>query len=380
VGSIGELTVEDILAAMPVGVRLVDGNGARLYENERAARLAQEAEPATFTRPLPGGRAMQIFAEAAGTGAFGPRGGYSLKILRGDGTVRFVLDPSRHPAVSTGAATPGAMCAWFNAAYPPHDRTPHTPGEVRTVCLRAEIDGQDRALEVSFIAVEGDNGVGEYVCITHDRTELDVVARLSRQVGLLEVEEVRHRLRNHLQGLISAVRLQGFQESTAEAREAVGRVEQRLDRLNRLHHLLDGEVGRDGFASAPVVLRQSIDAQMSFYPVQPKMVVSIDEIRLSRSDLSLVGRIVSELLCNALTHAFVGREAGTVWIDVRREGRLLTLAVADDGVGWQESRGNPRQPLGLSLVRHMVDSRGGTLKVVRGDGVAVRVTVPMGDA
>lgn len=375
--STGELTVEDILAAMPVGVRLVDSRNVSLFENERAASLAASGEPPTVTSPLPGGSALQVFAGSAGLSTFAQRGRHSLKILRADGTIRFVLDPARHPASSAGALDPGALCAWFDAAYPPHDRAPHAPGEVRTVWLRAPIEGHERALEVSFIAVEGDQGPGEYVCIAHDLTDLDVVSKLIERSGGLEVEEVRHRMRNHLQGLISLVRLQGSQEDAPEAREAVDRVAMRLDALNRLHHLLDTEVGRDGLASASSVLRQLIDVQRSVYPAQPEMVLTIEEMRLARVDLSSIGRILSELVCNALTHAFVGRDDGTVRVTVRTEGRSVVLEVADDGVGWREPSGRPRTCLGLSLIRHVVDARGGSFKVVRGDGVAVQVTLPL---
>lgn len=345
--------------------------------NGRGDELFTRGFPPRLVTALAKGSAVQFFVEDEEVAALGTKGSFSLKILRSDGTVRFVLNPSQHPATASGIAEPGQMCPWFDAAYPPGDRSRVAVEEVRSVCLSAAIHGEERTLDVSFIPIprEGCED-GEFVCIAHDRTEEAMARMVTHQYARREAEEVRHRMRNHLQGLISAVRLQVYSERSHEAREAVQRVAMRLDSLNQLHHLLDAEARGAEVASARTVLGQALTAQMKFYPNLPTVEAEFEDLRLPRRELATLGRILSELVCNAFTHAFVGRPPGTVWVKLTSASGAIVLEVADDGVGWNEQEPGARTPLGLSLVRHLVDAHGGTLQFVQGPGFSVRTTIP----
>ncbi len=93
-------------------------------------------------------------------------------------------------------------------------------------------------------------------------------------------------------------------------------------------------------------------------------------------------RAVRELLVNVLKHA----QATSVEISGTQVGELLTVVIADDGIGCDAARSfvdtNPEQGLGLFLIRERMWHIGGSFELASTPGKGTRVTlvVPLGDA
>jgi two-component sensor histidine kinase len=90
------------------------------------------------------------------------------------------------------------------------------------------------------------------------------------------------------------------------------------------------------------------------------------------------GLIASELISNALKHAFVGRQLGLLNVAVRGfETGVVELEVADDGVGLApNASGVGSSSLGMQLVRGLVKQLDGTLVVENGRGARFVVSFP----
>ena len=87
-------------------------------------------------------------------------------------------------------------------------------------------------------------------------------------------------------------------------------------------------------------------------------------------DLWAVQIVVSEAVANAVVHAYPDRTPGQVRLEAWLEGELLTVVVADDGVGISSGRGGHGLGKGLAVIRRLareveVHSRGGTRLVMR---------------
>lgn len=63
-----------------------------------------------------------------------------------------------------------------------------------------------------------------------------------------------------------------------------------------------------------------------------------------------LGLIVTELVINALKHAFPEQRAGVIVIDYRSKGRDWTLSVTDDGIGMATGSDAPKAGLGSGIV------------------------------
>lgn len=87
-------------------------------------------------------------------------------------------------------------------------------------------------------------------------------------------------------------------------------------------------------------------------------------------DLWVVQIVVSEAVANAVVHAYRDRAPGQVRLQAWLDDELLTVVVADDGVGMSSGRDSPGLGEGLAVIRRLaseveVHSRGGTRLVMR---------------
>ena len=88
---------------------------------------------------------------------------------------------------------------------------------------------------------------------------------------------------------------------------------------------------------------------------------------------ALVWRVAQEAVRNALRHA----SASTLAVTVRGDGRVLTLEVVDDGIGFDPSSVRDPDRYGLRGLRSLVADSGGVLEVrsAPGEGTTVRMEV-----
>jgi signal transduction histidine kinase len=106
-----------------------------------------------------------------------------------------------------------------------------------------------------------------------------------------------------------------------------------------------------------------------------------------------LGQVLTNLVLNALTHAFAGRASGCVTISTRlRDDGQVLLVLRDDGVGiapevrrrlfepfFTTKMGKGGSGLGLHIARNIVMGLlGGTIEVTSepGQGAEFRVTIP----
>ena len=90
-----------------------------------------------------------------------------------------------------------------------------------------------------------------------------------------------------------------------------------------------------------------------------------------------VYRVAQETLANVVRHA----RATELRVVLERADGGLTLTVADNGQGFDESAVDTRAHFGLKGMRERVEMVGGrfTIETEPGSGATVRVTVPLGD-
>ena len=109
--------------------------------------------------------------------------------------------------------------------------------------------------------------------------------------------------------------------------------------------------------------------------IQVKVNVEAEGIHLGVDTAIPCGLIVTELVTNALKHAFPNAAAGSIRVSAANEppGWLL-LAVEDDGVGLPEGTDLRRTgSLGLELVGSLVRQLGAKIEVGRSGGASFRI-------
>ena len=170
--------------------------------------------------------------------------------------------------------------------------------------------------------------------------------------NLVLLAEVRHRVANSLQ-IIASVLLQNARKTQSEeTRGHLKDAHNRVMSVAALERLLSESTDREvQLQTYFVSLCDSIAASMIADTDRISLIVTGDGGMVApRTSVSL-GLIVTELVINALKHAFPDGRRGAIVVDCQVRGPNWTLTVTDDGVGMPRAPGQFRTGLGTSIVQ-----------------------------
>jgi two-component sensor histidine kinase/putative methionine-R-sulfoxide reductase with GAF domain len=168
------------------------------------------------------------------------------------------------------------------------------------------------------------------------------------------VREMHHRVKNNLQTIAMLLRLQMSSASEARAADVLAETINRILSIAAVHETLS-EQGLRVVDVKSVLERvtRSIGETMLTAGQDISITVSGDRLVLPSREATSLALATSELVQNALKHAFAGRSQGQVRVRLRAGPAESEVLVADDGVG--DSRQPTRtQGLGLQIVEALV--------------------------
>jgi two-component system, sensor histidine kinase PdtaS len=113
-------------------------------------------------------------------------------------------------------------------------------------------------------------------------------------------------------------------------------------------------------------LCESLGASMIRDHDQLSIGVSVDDSVTGANASVSIGLIVTELVINALKHAFPEHRRGKITVDYQAHGPRWTLTVADDGIGIPAGPDAPKPGLGTGIVEALVRQLGAEIRM--GDG------------
>ena len=195
------------------------------------------------------------------------------------------------------------------------------------------------------------------------------------------LKEIHHRVKNNLQVIYSLLSLQ-----TRVGQRIRLHLDVLLDSQNRIRSMAliheklyqSADLANIDFSEYLGSLAGHLCRSYADTGCQVKLQVNAAHVRLGIDAAVPCGLIASELISNALKHAFVGRELGLLSVAVRNsETGAVELVVADDGVGVaSDAAGEGSSSLGMQLVRGLVRQLDGSLTVENGQGGALRSFIP----
>lgn len=194
------------------------------------------------------------------------------------------------------------------------------------------------------------------------------------------IREIHHRVKNNLQTVAALLRLQARRIGSASGREALEEAVRRVGAIAVVHETLsqtyEEEVEFDAVADQLLALVSEVGAQAG-------------AVRLRRSgSFGTIGSevatplamVLTEVLQNAMEHAFAEGRPGTVLVEARNADGTLEVRVVDDGVGLPaDFDPESTSSLGLSIVRTLVGELGGTLRIAgreNAPGTVVELSLP----
>jgi len=209
-----------------------------------------------------------------------------------------------------------------------------------------------------------------------DVTDARVAGKLKEELlrekeGLLRdkdvlLQELHHRVANSLQ-IIASVLMQSARKVQSE--------ETRLHLHDAHHRVMSVAALQQQLAASKrgnvelrpyfVALCESIGASMIRDHEQLTLDVTADD-SITTADTSVsLGLIVTELVINALKHAFPDSRRGKILVGYHSRDGNWTLSVGDDGIGMPENPANAKAGLGTSIVQALAMQLGGKVSVTQ---------------
>lgn len=166
------------------------------------------------------------------------------------------------------------------------------------------------------------------------------------------LEELQHRVANSLQIIASVLMQNARRVNSDETRIHLYEAHQRVMSVASLQkHLAATRLGDVEMRAYLTELCESIAASMIPDSDQLKLIVRADASVCDANVSMSLGLIVTELVINAVKHAFPQRRRGTIVVDYHAHGAAWMLAVTDDGVGVPGDPKSSEAGLGTSIVR-----------------------------
>ncbi len=196
--------------------------------------------------------------------------------------------------------------------------------------------------------------------------------------------EVQHRVKNHLSMIVGMIRLQA-QATGTSPRDGFQTLARRVEALQLLYHEMSisgmAALGHDRIALGAYLSRIAATVGQIDGRADTRIEVSTDETCVTPDIAARLGLLFSEVLTNALRHAFDGERPGLVATEVRTVDGVLHVIVSDDGRGLPREIDWPdRGGLGGSIVSILVKSLHGSIAVTWPErGTAIRIGIPLVD-
>jgi PAS domain S-box-containing protein len=214
--------------------------------------------------------------------------------------------------------------------------------------------------------------------VTDRKLAQERVARLLQEKDTL-LREVRHRIKNNFSTIYSLISLQADAAREGPVRAALEDVKNRIHGIMFLHDRMNVA---DEFGEVEVrdYLSPFIDGLVANFPRAGSVRVrkEIEDFALDSKTLQTLVMIVNELVTNAMKHAFVGRERGSIRVAASPArvpggvGARVALTVEDDGVGLPEGVDFDNSAgLGLVLAGLLVKQMDGTIRLEREGGTRI---------
>jgi len=202
--------------------------------------------------------------------------------------------------------------------------------------------------------------------------KLDELARTAGQLtettikeGSVAMKEIHHRIKNNLQTVASILNIQARRSSSEELRNALKENISRVLSIAAIHDILTKNGIDDSVRIKDII--EKIRRNIKLYAVQGHKDILIfirgDDIWVSADKATSIALVINELISNSIEHAFADRDQGIITVTLQEGNLFSTIAVTDDGDGFDISSKNENS-IGLDLVTVTVkDKLKGNLRI-----------------
>jgi two-component sensor histidine kinase len=238
-------------------------------------------------------------------------------------------------------------------------------------------------LNARKVFYEGNNSTSLLLAI-QDVTQRRALERdkdeLLKQKDLL-LREMHHRVNNSLQIIASILLLKAQTVRSPETRRHLEEAHERVLAIATVQDQLHSSAYGDPIVAGRYLTRlcDSLAASMILEGQPLSIRVEAGPGTMTSEQAVSMGLITTELVINALKHAFPANVTGAIIVRYASEAGAWRVSVSDDGIGMDSvlSAPAPKSGLGTSIVEALARQLGGRVVIAAATpGTTVSVTVP----
>jgi two-component system, sensor histidine kinase and response regulator len=178
--------------------------------------------------------------------------------------------------------------------------------------------------------------------------------------------EIHHRVKNNLQVITSLLDLQSTSIEDPLVLNMMRDSQNRIRSMAHIHQTLceSEDLAHVNFVDVLDALVPDVAASYGVDASRIAFDIVAEQVLMPINVAIPCGLVVTELITNALKHAFPGQRRGKIRIDLSSIDEDVTLIVSDDGVGIPaDLQPEQLQSLGLQLVTLLSEQLGGSLHI-----------------
>ena len=190
------------------------------------------------------------------------------------------------------------------------------------------------------------------------------------------LRELQHRVKNNLQMITALIRLEARALPDDAIVTGFDRLAGRIEALALLYRSLS-EASEGDSVDLGTYLSEIASAVMRAHAVEGiHLNLQVDSWPVSINVAMPAGLVVNELLTNALKHAFIGRESGTITVQCVVGDAGCQVVVEDNGVGFASGVDWPTPGRMSALIaKSLIQNANARIEVDSAAGHGVRVTI-----
>jgi PAS domain S-box-containing protein len=247
------------------------------------------------------------------------------------------------------------------------------------VRLRRAVDGAWRWFRVKGAPIaDAAGGLRHWVgtCTDiEDRRQAEDALRQALAAQRMLAREADHRIKNSLQLVAALLRLQSGRAADPMARAALEAATARVQAVAEAHRALQNSADLRS-VHLHHMLRDLATAAAALHPGADIRMVAPEGLTLDAERAIPLALVLSELVTNALKHAYPPGQGGPVYLLAEAVGERLLAVVADDGCGAAEGSSS-HGSLGETVVRSLARQIGATLTRTANGARGLRVELDL---
>ena len=241
---------------------------------------------------------------------------------------------------------------------------------------------QDREIALLVEAAKDISFALEYLEREAQRQRAEAALLLALAEKTTLVKEIHHRVKNNLAIMVSLINMQVRHIRHPEALAALQDTQARLSSMSLLHEMLyrSGRMDRVEVKGYLESLCGHLERSLGLSAQRVQIRSHLPAALMLEIDQAVpCGLIVSELVSNAIKHAFPEDRQGEIMVELILEAPdSIMLRVIDNGIGLPDAlKVDEVGSVGLTLVNALVRQLGGTLDIRRAAGTLFEIHFPL---